>query len=198
MRWLWIVLLSGCALTSKSKPIEMRYFAPVVTAPVKGSPPIAGPAPAIGEQKLRLGRVEGASYLRAKIAYRESRHEVGYYETRRWTEEPAEYVRRALSRAFFEERGLAEVVSGTAPTLEIELSAFDEVRGARPSARIEVTWKLRNGRDVIAQRTLEVSRPMVGKDADDLAVAMGGALDEVVDAVVGDVISELGRVPAAE
>jgi ABC-type uncharacterized transport system auxiliary subunit len=190
-----LLLLAGCALTSKSKPLEVRYFTPAHAAPPAASPPLAGPAPtaAAPALELRLGRVDAASYLREKIAYRDSDHELGYYETLRWTEPPDAFVRRALARALYQQHGLEEVVSGVAPQLEVELTAFEEVRAPHHVVRVEMTWKLRDHRNVLLQRTVLVEKPVDDADPGAIAPAMGAALDEAVETIVTDVVAELTR-----
>src|SRR4051812_29381315 len=105
---------SACALTSKSDPIVPRYFSPerpgeALRAGAKPEKPLA---------ELRLGRINSAPYLDERLVFRDSDHEFGYYEERRWTETPDEYLKRRLARVLFEERGLRHVVGGFAPTLE--------------------------------------------------------------------------------
>src|SRR5579859_2713520 len=114
---------AGCALLSKSDPVVPRYFSP---EPAAAAEP-ALVVPAAAPLELRLGRVNAGSYLRDKIVFRNSAYEVGYYEERRWTEKPEAYVRRALARALFDRRGIHQVISGPAPTLEVEVTAFEEV-----------------------------------------------------------------------
>jgi cholesterol transport system auxiliary component len=196
----WCVLASACALTSKGKSVDVRYYSVGSAAPRTASPPSAGLAasPAPTQLELRLGRVEAASYIREKIAFRDSSVEVGYYETLRWTESPEAYLRRALERSFFQEQKVQELVSGAGPTLEVELSAFEEVRAPEHVARVEVTWKLRVARTVQIQRTVAVDRPIEATPAGQekgvaLAAAMARALDDAVDAVVSDVVAELLR-----
>jgi ABC-type uncharacterized transport system auxiliary subunit len=197
---LFSLVLAGChlggALTAKGKTLEVRYFTPVTHAPAgegAASPPAAGPVPEAPPLELRLGRVEAASYLREKIAFRDSGEEVGYYETLRWTETPDAFARRALGRALFQDHGLAEVVSGVAPQLEVEVTAFEEIRAPKHLARVEITWKLRDHRNVLVQRVARVEKPVDGDAPGAIADAMGAALDEAVETVAGDVIAELRR-----
>jgi ABC-type uncharacterized transport system auxiliary subunit len=185
---------AGCALTSKSKPLEVRYFTPAHAEAPDGEPALAGPAPGTAPAlELRLGRVDAASYLREKIAYRDSANEVGYYETLRWTEAPDAFVRRALGRALFQQHGLEEVVSGIAPQLEVELTAFEEVRAPKHVVRVEMTWKLRDHRNVLFQRTVRVEKPVDDAAPGAIAAAMGVALDEAVETTVTDVVAALTR-----
>jgi ABC-type uncharacterized transport system auxiliary subunit len=191
---LLLALVPACALTSKSKPLEVRYFTPAHADAAAGSATLAGPAPGTAPAlELRLGRVDAASYLREKIAFRDSEHEVGYYETLRWTETPDAYVRRALGRALFQQHGLEEVVSGIAPQLEVELTAFEEVRAPHHVVRVEMTWKLRDHRNVLLQRTLAVEKPVDDAAPGAIAVAMGHALDEAVESIATDVVAALAR-----
>ena len=114
--------LTGCgALLGKAEPMNVRYFAPAFEA----LPPPAGTVQAL---PLRLGRIADSEHLHERMAYRTSEHEVGYYEAFRWTEQPESYFRRALGRELFEKQRFAHVVAGVAPTLEVELVAFEELR----------------------------------------------------------------------
>ncbi len=195
----FLLLSAGCALTSKSDSIVLRYFTPErVASP--GGRATQGPA-ANSNLQLRLGRVNAASYLRDKIAFRDSDYEVGYYDDWRWTEKPESYLRRAAGRALFEEQGIHQVVSGPGPTLEIVLNAFEELRAPRHVARVEVTWSLRDDRAVLAQKTLVIERPVAQAKGEGqpgaVAVAMADALNEVTGAMVTSVVSELARAPVS-
>ena len=55
--------LSGCALLGKSEPLVPRYFTPEYDGD-------AAPAQPRSELRLRLGRVEGWSHLRERMAAR--------------------------------------------------------------------------------------------------------------------------------
>src|SRR4029078_3767284 len=98
-------------------------FTPESTAPT-----VHAPRATASNLRLRLGRVVAGSSCPEQIPYRDSDHELGFYEERRWTERPEVYLRRALARALFEERGATRVVSGFAPTLDVELTAREEIR----------------------------------------------------------------------
>src|SRR5688572_26651074 len=93
-------LLSGCALLGKSEAFVPRYFSPDTSS--HGKPKAASAARADGAL-LKLGRITAASYLGERIVFRDSNYELNFYEERRWTERPEDYLRRALSRALFEE-----------------------------------------------------------------------------------------------
>jgi hypothetical protein len=123
-----VLLASGCAFMSKGEGMTPRYFSPALASePPEASeprPPEATSAP----PELRIGRIEPAAHLEERIAYRISDSELAYYDDRRWTEPPEQFVRRALERELFESRAFRRVISGAAPTLDVELLSFEEVR----------------------------------------------------------------------
>ena len=183
------VMLSGCALLGGGSSVDVRYFSPEKPTPPPSPPPSPSPV------QLRLGRVAPASYLRDRIAYRDTQAEVGFYTRFRWAEPPEAYVRRGLARELFEQRQLREIVSGTGPSLEVDLLAFEEIRAPRHVARITVSWRLRDGRTVIVQRTATIERPIAkAAPADQPAAivdAMAAALRAITGTVVEDVVAEL-------
>jgi cholesterol transport system auxiliary component len=195
-------LSAGCALTSKAEPNVYRYFTPEgLDAP---SPAAAGPmrvgTGVASSIQLRLGRVTAAAYLREEIAYRDSSFEVSYLDDARWTERPDAFVRRALARVLFEERGMHQIVSGAGATIEVELSAFEELRSPRHAARVQVTWTLRDDQVVRVEETFAVERALSAKGAaapSDIARALASALDEAVNRIAARTIDVLGRAPPA-
>jgi cholesterol transport system auxiliary component len=187
----------GCALLSKSAPIEPRFFSPerpgdVVERAGKPRRPSA---------ELRLGRVEGAPHLETRLVFRDNKSEIGYYRLRRWTEAPEQYLKRRLARVLFEERGLQRVLSGVGPTLEVQLTAFEEIRLPRHTARVQVIARLHDDRIVRWEETVTVERPVVaakkGDTADAAVEAIGRALRATVDRIADRVVRELAVAPAA-
>ncbi|HEY3593834.1 MAG TPA: ABC-type transport auxiliary lipoprotein family protein, partial [Polyangiaceae bacterium] len=88
------LLLGGCALTSKSDPLMPRYFDPDLSSlPTAAADTDGNP----NAPSLRLGRVTAGEHLRERIVYRQANRELGFYEERRWTENPDVYLRRALA-----------------------------------------------------------------------------------------------------
>jgi cholesterol transport system auxiliary component len=183
-----LVATPGCALLSKSAPLVPRHFDPEVTGP----PGTTAAQPSGLE--LRLGRVTGQEYLRDKIVHRDSPFEVGYYDGRVWTEKPAIYVRRAILHAVFDERGVREVVSGAAPTLDVEVIAFEEVMKPAHVGRVELAYVLYDDRVVLASRSLKVERPIAPATGDAaataavsaIAAALSGAVESVAEAAVAE------------
>ena len=183
----------GCAFTSKGEPLSPRYFSPDLGQ----SAPAARPAPGTALE-LRLGQMGAASYLEERIAYRLSETELGYYEDRRWTEPPEEFLRRALGRELFEQRRLSRVVSGPAPTLDVELVGFEELRYGASRARVTLRFSLANERRMLVERVLTVEQPIANGEEKDapvrVAVAMSKALSHAVANLADAVVAEL---PAA-
>lgn len=169
MKLLATLVLAGCALTSRSPPRELRYFTPEAPAQAHAPLPIRA--------QLRMGRVTASANLRYAIVHRESSVEVEPYETLRWTELPDLYVRRALERALFDERPISEVVSGEAPTLEVEVVAFEETaHGARHWGRVALRYELRDDRAVIARGTVSAERPADSPAIEPVVAAIRSAM----------------------
>jgi cholesterol transport system auxiliary component len=170
------VALSGCALLGKNDPLVPRYF----------TPEFEGDAPrALGRSdlQLRLGRVEGWSHVRERMAARNSARELFYYEDRRWTERPEIYLRRALSRTLFEERGVVASLSGRAVTLDVELIAFEEIEQPH-KARMQALLVLRDDRIGLLEETITVEQPVAKTEQADQARAVVDALSQALQAGV--------------
>jgi cholesterol transport system auxiliary component len=164
--------LTGCALLGKSEPSVPHYFTPELD----GSPAVPRAPPGL---QLRLGRVEGWSHLRERMVARSAAGELSYSDDRRWTERPEVYLRRALSRALFEERGLVEALSGRAITLEVELIAFEEVE--RPHVvRMQARLALRDDRLILFQETVTVEQPVAPSEGAGQARALVEAFSSVL------------------
>lgn len=190
------VLVSGCALTSKAEVVTPRYFSP---EPVR-----AARSPKAPEGlELRLGQISCASHLDERIAYRVGFSEMGFYEDQRWTESPEAYLRRALERDLFEERALSRLVVGDTPILDVELTAFEELRGKPAKARVAITFSLRNERRSVLERSLDLERPLLQRPGADaaqlLAETLTQTLDEAVREIGDEAVEKLrsARTPAA-
>jgi len=168
--------LAGCALTSKSPPLDIHYYAPQTSEVVPKSEP--------KEIKIRLGRVFSGSHLRTRIAYRASPIEIEFYETRRWTEPPEAFVRRALERALIG-RGVL-VTGGKALKLDVEVLGFEEVRSPQV-ARVSLRYMLIDDRVVVASGVVEVERPATQGFAS-FVTALGAAIDEACARLVEEVL----------
>lgn len=188
-------LLSGCAFFGKSEPLSPRYYDPESAA--KEAPTTA---PSLGKPSLRLGHVVGGSHLRERIAYHLSEREVGFYDERRWTERPEDYLRRALARGLFEERAITSLVTGVGPSLDVELLDFSELLKPRHGVRVRARVVLVDQRTVRFEHTFTVEEPVSdGKDEEDftpVADAMARALTRTVDQIGDRVLGELTAVVA--
>ena len=184
-----VALTSSCSLLSRGAPLGPHYYDPEpprrVVATV-GSPTCA----------LELGDVDANDDLGQSIAFRRSRYEVGYYETRRWSESPDNYLRRALVRALFDEGRCRRVLSGDGPTLDARLVAFEELQGTPRRARVQVRVTLRDG-DVISEATFAASRPLGGGDGDAAFDEFVEAISQALDEVVARVVALVSSTPAA-
>jgi hypothetical protein len=188
---------TGCALLSKSDSVYVRYFTPEPRGRGE-SAPAALASVATGNLSLRLGRVNALSYLKDRIAFRDADYEIGFHDLWEWTEKPESYLRRGMERALFVQHALHQIISGPGPTLELELDAFDEVRGPRHVARVEVTWLLYDDQTVLIQNTVTVDHAIFAsadaKDPKPIVSAMSDALDEAIADIVAGVTPELSRV----
>lgn len=189
--------LGSCALLGKSAPITPRYFSPERPGDLT---PLASerPEPVV---QVRLGRVTSADSIGDLIITRVSATEVVYSRLRRWTEAPDQYLKRRLARVLFEERGLGEATGGDAPTLDVQLTAFEEIRAPRHVARVQVMARLRDEGRVTWQETLTIEQPVTMAAGDESADAMvesiGVALRTVVDRIAERVVLELTRGPTS-
>jgi cholesterol transport system auxiliary component len=190
----------GCALTSKGEVQSPRFYSPEL-AP--GGTAIRPSAPGL---RLRLGQIEAASYLEERIAYRVTENELGYYDDRRWTEPPEQYLRRALGHELFEQRGLRRVLSGPGAILDVELTAFEEIRARPERARLALSYDLHDERESFAAQSLVLEVPLppaTGTDAERaprVAAALATALSAAVAKVSDQITSALSQTtpPAAK
>lgn len=201
MRYLVLLALCvcpACALTSKAEPLTPRYFSPEQESAAAPAEPASVPV------ELRLGEVVAAAHLEERIAYRPSEGELGYHESWRWTEPPQAYLRRALARELFERRGLVRVVSGNAPTLNVELTSFEELRAEPARARVELSIVLRGERRALLERTLRKELPLPPGSSDEplrltraLSQALDSAVSEVADLVSARLAQPASSAPAS-
>jgi cholesterol transport system auxiliary component len=188
--------LGGCALASKGEALSPRYFSPTIES---ASEPIRADRLEHGavsiQPELRVGRVEPAAYLEERIAYRVSQQELAYYEDRRWTEPPEQFVRRALERELFETQAFRRVLSGPAPTLDVDVLSFEELRQGPRRAHLGLRITLRDERHALLERTVTALAPLeLGATEDEgtaLAAAMASALARAAREIAGRVSAEL-------
>jgi uncharacterized lipoprotein YmbA len=189
--------VGGCALTDKAQPISPRYFVPEPPMAAKHLPQGSGPM-------LRLYNVRAGSHIKSNMIFWKSDYELGFLDERRWVELPEVYLRRTLSHVLFEERGYKHVVAGGAPTLEVELTSFEEMRQGVPRVRVAVVAVLQDGGVALFEETIQIERPIPQVSAKDpgadketiLVENLGAALREVVDVIADRVDTALKKTPA--
>jgi cholesterol transport system auxiliary component len=193
-----LTLLGACALTGKGDALYPRYFSPEAEMT-----PVAVTTPAAPPLALRLGQVDAASHVQERFAYRLEASELSYEEERRWTEPPERYLRRALERELFQRRGIRRTVSGPGATLDLELTAFEELRTPPARVRLALSFSLHDDRQsqlerhVVVERTLPNSSQ--GASARDVTAALSLALTAAVQDVSDQVARELrAPVPVPE
>lgn len=182
-RVLAIACVAGCALTSKSPPLEQRYFSAEVQ-------PHAAASASATTRALRLGRVTLAPHLRGAIVHRDSDVELAPYGTLRWSDSPDVYVIDALRGVLFDARRFDQGVAGNVPILDIEVVAFEEIRhGTARSGRVQLRYVLRDDEHVLARGVAFAEKPAADPDIAVVVTAIRAALD----AAAGDLAAQLER-----
>lgn len=180
-----VAFAAGCALTQKAEPLRVTYY--TVERDRDGVTSQQAPS----GSALRLGRVASGTDLGERIVFGDGEYRVGYYDSRRWTQRPEVYVRRSLARALFEESGFRRVLVGDAPTLDLEVLAFDEVKTpTRHEACVALRIVLSTDH-VLLEDTVALREPVAGDRFDDVVSAIARALDRTADEVTKRVGSAL-------
>ncbi len=162
------LLLASCL--SQTPPPTVRWFLPEV-----GPFELDASNP---DQPLRALTVTTRSHLREPMVWRLSEVEIFFDAQERWGTEPLEIVRSELEEALFDQGPFIRSESRTAPNLVIKLRAFEGVYGKVPVAACEILAVHDDGK-LIRQRTFLAETPLNSTRADDLARALGRALQQV-------------------
>lgn len=190
-------LPAACALLSKGDQGAARYFT-LETASTRSD---AAPAVAPGTQgvpaALRLGRVTGATHLEERLVFRGAGSEINYHRELRWTAPPEVSLQRMLTRVLFEERRIRHLVGGAGATLDVQLTALDEILSPQHFTRVQIVARLHDEHLVIWEGTITVDRPVVDRGGGDPALAaveaLGTALQAAVDRVADHVVLKLAE-----
>jgi cholesterol transport system auxiliary component len=186
---------ASCALLTKADPLVPRYFSP------EPSTRSAAPPPA-SKASLRLGRIGGSAYLKERIVFRSSAHELAFYEDRRWTERPEVYLQRGLETDLFEVHGVHRALTDRAPTLTADLVEFEEVRGPAPSVHLRIYFAVHDERTVYDEGSVAVDRPVASGEEktqpERSAIAFGDALHDAVAQIVDRVPLDIAAPPGAK
>jgi ABC-type uncharacterized transport system auxiliary subunit len=167
-----LLALAGCALTRDRPPVTVHYYEPPLATPKRIS------STETPQARVRLGRIETSAHLRFPIAYRVTPVQLEVYDLDRWTDTPDAYVERSLENALFASRPLQEATGGDVLVLDIEVLGFEEVRGPPPSGLVQLRYRLRDDRTVIATETITVVRKARSAELVDVVAALGQALDD--------------------
>ncbi|NUO54646.1 MAG: hypothetical protein HOV80_37885 [Polyangiaceae bacterium] len=190
---------TGCALMSKAESLDVRYFAPEVPEPPREVR--VQPAAADGQAlAVRVGRMSASAHLRKYLVYRSTPVELRMDMSRWWAEAPEDYLQRAIVDALFVEHPVQQALSASVPTLDCELLAFEQVTDKKQQkARVSVRFALHDQVRVLAAGTLTVDRALhEADDPEELAKALGGALEEATDQVATRVVERLKQLPPEE
>jgi uncharacterized lipoprotein YmbA len=180
-----LVLLGGCLARDASAP---RYFRPDAVSLDASVDPRAEGVP------VRLRSVRAADFLRERVVWRSSEVEYGMYEQRRWIELPVRYVERAIEGTIARTPGLRLTDAARAATLEVYVSAFDELLAPVHAAAVELTASLRDERRALLfEQRFATREPIAGRDLTAVPQAMGRALDRVAADVAEAVAARLAR-----
>ncbi len=190
--WLLAVCFaSGCALTGKADVVPPRYFDPELAQP-RDAHDASAARPTAGEEapEIRLGRVSAASHLRERFVVRSSDVAVDFDEVRRWTERPEVYLRRRLSRSLFEQRGMRQGMNYLSPVLDVELTAFDEVKPSEGEHRVRVAvmYAIHDERAVFGGETYAADLKVAGEGDEAVVRAFSIALDDVIARIASRVV----------
>jgi cholesterol transport system auxiliary component len=166
-----LALLTGCALTSRGKPLEIHWYTPDPVSNGERSQKAPGPP-------LRLGKVSSGPDLGKRIAYGDGAYQMNYYDDRRWTERPEEYVRSALDRTLLEQGRFQRAIEGEAPTLDVEVLSFQEITTPQTHAARVGLHLILSTDHVLTEDTVVVTTPADGPRFEDVVAAMARALDD--------------------
>lgn len=138
------------------------------------------PVAPIDALPVRVGRIGAAEHLGERMVWRRFGVEYGFTELERWTEQPAAWLQRALSRALLDTHGLPAGRGAGDLVVELELYAFERDLDAN-AARVGFTLLVSNGREVVLEDTFHVVEPLARDGARGFAEAARGALARAVD-----------------
>jgi ABC-type uncharacterized transport system auxiliary subunit len=188
--WLLVpfTIIGGCLFRNTSVP--PRYFAPGSAAIEPGADdPVVHAGASV---PIQLRSVHGTALLREHVVWRVSPVEYGQYGERLWSELPATYVQRTLANALRRTPGLRLTDEVRAASLRVEVLEFEEVLAPTHTADVSLSASLRDAKGAnVLDRTFSAAAPIAGDDPEQMAQAMGRALDEATSAVAAAVASAL-------
>jgi uncharacterized lipoprotein YmbA len=167
---------NGClSKLGAGDPTPIRFYS---AAPAVGE--VTGDAAGEPGPSLRMRRVTAAVHLRERMVWRADDVEYGFYESRRWTEQPAAWVEAALANELAGAHGVVCTEHVGALTLDVNLIGFEEVlspHGARVGLELNLTS--RDGAKLLATR-VEANVPIARDEGGEVARSMRKALQDAV------------------
>ena len=155
--------LAGCL--SQNPPPKVRWFLPSVDSSSQSARTERVP--------LQLMRVTASSHLRDAMVWRSGDVEIFFDELNKWGATPAELVQDALEDVFFS-GAFTPTTSASGARIEVDVRAFE---GTQTDARIELVVSLRLDSGTWIQQSFAASEALKGRSADELARALGVALE---------------------
>ena len=107
---------------------------------------------------------------------------------------PESFIRRALSRALFDRRGIRQILYGAGTTLDVDIVAFEEVRLPAHIGRVELRCVVVGDRTVRFSRSIRVERAIANASGD----ASAEAIVQALSTALADAIDILADSTAAE
>ena len=142
-----------------------------------------------GSHRLAMRDVRSAGHLRERMARRVGDVEVTFRELDRWTETPVAYLERALYEELFELHGLQRSEAREAPTLDVELIAFEQVLdGVRAAFSMRLTGP--DGHSLY-DRTIDRSFPLDERTPTGVALSLSIALRYAASQAAEEILSVL-------
>lgn len=165
------LVLAGCL--SKSPAIPLHTYVPTL------DPLSLRAAP--GVRPLRFQGVEPRIDLRRGMIWRVSGTELVADEVNRWARDPSELLAERLGDLFFEGGGFRASLRPGDPSLDVALVVCEgDVREGRSAAVLELILTLDAG-STQHRRRLRLEEPLLTRDAEGLAAAMGKAVSQAAD-----------------
>jgi len=190
---LLLAALGGCSLLWPRR-VAPRYYS-------IGPPALAPRAAEPADLTLAVRPLDSGSRYRERILYRTPGNPIGYHESDRWVEPPAEMVTSVLRRALQAARVARVVADGRVArradvTLEGRLTRFDEVQardGWAAECEIELVLKQSDSDELLHVGYLAARRPAKGKTTPSFVEAMDAAAAEVTARAVDAVAKGLAK-----
>lgn len=151
-----------------SEPQTMRFYSAALDFEVEPVAPVEA-------MPVRVGRVVAARHLGERMVWRRAGVEYGFSELDRWTEPPAAWLERALTRSLRDAHGLPAGRGAGELLLELELFAFERDVDAN-AVRVGFTLVAMNGRAVVLEDSFHTVEPLARTGAQGYAEAARAAL----------------------